>query len=52
MKGMALSERFLRDWAEPLLRDACGELLERCAAGLVRPNSQAMDSDDEIYRAG
>jgi hypothetical protein len=52
MKGMELSERFFRDWAEPVLRDACGELLERCAAGLVGPNSQAMGYDDEIYRAG
>ena len=50
MKGMELSERFFRDWAEPELRDACGYLLERCAAGLLGPNSQAIGYDDELSR--
>lgn len=48
MKGLDLSERFFRTWALPVLEENCAAELDRCAAGLIGPNSQVIGYDDDL----
>ncbi len=50
MKGMALSQRFYREWGEPMIEQLFSGEREHLAAGLVGEGSICFGYDDEISR--
>ena len=48
MKGLELSERFYREYGEPMLKAEFPELLDKIAVGLVGSGSECLGYDDEI----
>ena len=47
MKGLELSEKYYREYGEPMLREKFPELLPRIAAGLFGAGSEVLGFDDE-----
>ena len=50
MNGLELSERFYREYGEPMLSGQFPELLPHLAVGLFGSGSECMGFDDEVSR--
>lgn len=50
MNGLELSERFYREYGEPMLKEQFSELLPYLAAGLFGSGSECFGFDDEVSR--
>ena len=48
MKGLELSERFYREYGEPMLKEQFPDLLPYIAAGLFGSGSECYGFDDEL----
>ena len=48
IKGLELSERFYREYGEPMLKEEFPHLLDKIAVGLVGGGSECFGYDDEI----
>lgn len=50
MRGLELSERFYKEYGEPMLRERFSHLLPLIAVGLVGAGSECLGYDDDISR--
>ena len=50
MNALQLSKQFYLELGEPLLRDQCPQVFDRCAVGLCGRGSQCLAFDDELSR--